>query len=134
MNAAAELEDASHCLRDEDAKRTAISGAKHYRDAAKALYTRPQPAAPAIPDPMTVKLKDDWRIDDWGTPIIYDTDEVDEVTHALTGDEGEEDSLTVLNSMAGYVSNVWPGKTAMQVLIEYEEVMLAAAPEQKGNV
>ena len=44
MNAAAELEDASHCLRDEDAKRTAISGAKHYRDAAKALYTRPQPA------------------------------------------------------------------------------------------
>jgi len=39
MNAAAELEDASHCLRDEDAKRVAISGAKHYRDAAKALYT-----------------------------------------------------------------------------------------------
>jgi len=44
MNAAAELEDASHCLRDEDAKRVAISGAKHYRDAAKALYTTP-PAA-----------------------------------------------------------------------------------------
>jgi len=41
MNAAAELEDASHCLRDEDAKRVAISGAKHYRDAAKALYTTP---------------------------------------------------------------------------------------------
>lgn len=41
MNAAAELEDASHCLRDEDAKRVAISGSKHYRDAAKALYTTP---------------------------------------------------------------------------------------------
>lgn len=41
MNAAAELEDASHCLRDEDAKRVANSGAKYYRDAAKALYTAP---------------------------------------------------------------------------------------------
>jgi hypothetical protein len=47
MNAAAELEDASHCLRDEDAKRVAISGAKHYRDAAKALYTIPPAARPA---------------------------------------------------------------------------------------
>jgi hypothetical protein len=44
MNAAAELEDASHCLRDEDAKRVANSGAKYYRDAAKTLYTTP-PAA-----------------------------------------------------------------------------------------
>ena len=44
MNAAAELEDASHCLRDADAKLVAVSGAKHYRDAAKALYTTP-PAA-----------------------------------------------------------------------------------------
>ena len=44
MNAAAELEDASHCLRDEDAKRVAISGAKHYRDAANALHTT-SPAA-----------------------------------------------------------------------------------------
>jgi hypothetical protein len=41
MNAAAEIEDASHCLRDEAAKRVAISGAKHYRDAANALYTAP---------------------------------------------------------------------------------------------
>jgi hypothetical protein len=38
MNAAAEIEDASHCLRDEAAKRVAISGAKHYRDAANALF------------------------------------------------------------------------------------------------
>lgn len=52
MNAAAELEDASHCLRDEDAKRVAISGAKHYRDAANALYTTPaaQPALKPLTD------------------------------------------------------------------------------------
>ncbi len=41
MGAAAEIEDASNCLRDEDAKRKAISGAKHYRDAANALYLAP---------------------------------------------------------------------------------------------
>jgi hypothetical protein len=45
MNAAAELEDASNCIRDEDAKRVANSGAKYYRDAANALHTTP-PAAP----------------------------------------------------------------------------------------
>ena len=38
MGAAAELENASICLRDEDAKRRAISGAKYYRDAAKELW------------------------------------------------------------------------------------------------
>jgi hypothetical protein len=87
------------------------------------------PAQPApVQEPLTVKLKDDWRTDDFGRPIIYDTDEVDEVTHALTGDEGEEDSLTVLNRMVRYVSNVWPGKTALQVLIECEEAMIATPP------
>lgn len=55
MNAAAELEDASHCLRDEDAKRVAIRGAKHYRDAAKALYTTP-PAAPDVADIIAGEL------------------------------------------------------------------------------
>jgi len=54
MNAAAELEDASHCLRDEDAKRVANSGAKHYRDAANALYTTPPAPAPA-PAPAPVQ-------------------------------------------------------------------------------
>jgi len=43
MNAAAELENASIFLRDEDAKRVAISGAKYYRDQANTLYTTPQP-------------------------------------------------------------------------------------------
>jgi hypothetical protein len=81
-----------------------------------------------VQEPLTVKLKDDWRTDDFDRPIIYDTDEVDEVTHALTGDEGEEDSLTVLNRMVRYVSNVWPGKTALQVLIECEEAMIATQP------
>jgi hypothetical protein len=96
------------------------------------LYTTPPEAQPApVQEPLTVKLKDDWRTDDWGKPIIYDTDEVDEVTGALTGDEGEEDSLTVLNSMVRYVSNVWPGKTALQVLIECEEAMIATPPAAK---
>ena len=83
-----------------------------------------------VREPLTVKLKDDWRTDDFGNPIIYDTNEVDEVTGALTGDEGEEDALTVLNNMVRYVSNVWPGKTAMQVLIECEEAMLTTPPAQ----
>jgi hypothetical protein len=87
--------------------------------------------APTVQEPLTVKLKDDWRTDDWGKPIIYDTDKVDEVTVALTGDEGEEDSLTVLNSMVRYVSNVWPGKTALQVLIECEGAMIATKPAAK---
>jgi hypothetical protein len=54
MNAAAEIEDASHSLRDEDAKRVAISGAKHYRDAAKALYTiQPAQQAP-VQEPVAI--------------------------------------------------------------------------------
>jgi len=96
-------------------------------DKAKLVSVITQHAAP-VQEPLTVKLKDDWRTDDWGKPIIYDTDKVDEVTGALTGDEGEEDSLTVLNSMVRYVSNVWPGKTALQVLIECEEAMIATPP------
>lgn len=48
VNAAAELEDASHCMRDEDAKRVAIRGAKYYRDAANALYTSPPPRKPWV--------------------------------------------------------------------------------------
>jgi hypothetical protein len=91
------------------------------------MFAVPKQPAP-VQEPLTVKLKDDWRTDDFGRPIIYDTDEVDEVTHALTGDEGEEDSLTVLNRMVRYVSNVWPGKTALQVLIECEEAMIATPP------
>jgi hypothetical protein len=62
-------------------------------------------------------------LDDWGNPIVYDTREVDSVTHSLTGDEGEEDSLTVLNGLARYVENVWPGKSALEVLQEYEQAL-----------
>lgn len=58
---------------------------------------------------------------DDGTPIVYDTNEVDEVTLALTGDDGEDGSVTVLRRFAAYVENVWPGKTALQVLTELEE-------------
>ena len=43
MGAAASIEDASNCLRDEDAKRQAIGAAKHYREKAQALYTTRQP-------------------------------------------------------------------------------------------
>lgn len=39
MNAAADLEDAHNCLRDQDAKRSAASGAKHYRKSAKAMWS-----------------------------------------------------------------------------------------------
>jgi len=41
MNATEALENASIFLRNEDAKRVAISGAKYYRDQAKTLYTTP---------------------------------------------------------------------------------------------
>ena len=40
MNAAAELEDASNCLRDIDAKHTAVSGAEYYRNAAKKALSK----------------------------------------------------------------------------------------------
>lgn len=51
MNAAAEIEDASNCLRDPDAKRTAIRGAEYYRNAAKAM-SKAQPAVePAQAEP-----------------------------------------------------------------------------------
>ena len=43
MNAAASIEEASWSLRDEDSKRQAVGAAKHYREAAHALYTHPQP-------------------------------------------------------------------------------------------
>ncbi len=89
-----------------------------------------QTPPPATSDLLRVQLRDDWRTDDWGVPIIYDTDEVDELTARLTGDEGEDESLTVLRSMAAYVQNVWPGKTAMQVLTECEESTLSAPPAQ----
>lgn len=43
MGAAAEIEDAARSISDPDAKRVALSGAKHYREKAKAL-PRPLPA------------------------------------------------------------------------------------------
>ena len=38
MGAAAALEDAAHCLRDQDAKRAAEGAAAHYRKEANALW------------------------------------------------------------------------------------------------
>lgn len=91
-----------------------------YRDMLAAA-PRPLEAAPTGP------------LDDFGRPIVYDTEAVDNVTHALTGDEGEDDSVTVLERFASYVQNVWPGKPALQVLIEYEEKLIAeAAPKQEA--
>lgn len=56
MGAAAAIEDASHCLRDPDAKRKADGDAAHYRAAAQQLYAAP-PAAPqpqaSPPVPLT---------------------------------------------------------------------------------
>lgn len=45
MGAAASIEDAANCLRDEDAKREAIGAAKYYRGQANALRTAPAPQA-----------------------------------------------------------------------------------------
>ena len=80
----------------------------------------------AAHEAVAVQPETEWPVDDWGNPITYSTEAVDMAAHALTGDEGEDDSVTVLESMARYVENVWPGKTALEVLIEYEESRLAA--------
>lgn len=56
MNAAAEIEDASNCLQDADAKRVATSAAKHYRNAANALYTRPQPKQPLTDEQIAAAI------------------------------------------------------------------------------
>lgn len=69
------------------------------------------------------------RLDDFDQPIVYDTDEIDQIAHALTGDEGEDDGVTVLNHLVKYLGNVHPGKTMTQVLIETEEARAAAAPQ-----
>lgn len=61
------------------------------------------------------------RLDDFDQPIVYDTDEIDLIAHALTGDEGEDDSVTVLNGLVKYLGVVHPGKTMTQVLIETED-------------
>lgn len=86
--------------------------------------TAPQPPAPTAQP-----------LDDFGRPIVYDTEAIDNVTHALTGDEGEDDSVTVLERMAAYVQNVWPGRSALEVLLEYEEKALQppapAAPREQ---
>jgi hypothetical protein len=47
MCAAAYLEDAANCLRDEDAKRAALGAAKHVRDRCAALALAQRPAEPA---------------------------------------------------------------------------------------
>lgn len=45
MNCAAELETASYCMTDTEAKRVAQSGADYYRDQARAAWQRTQAAA-----------------------------------------------------------------------------------------
>ena len=71
---------------------------------------------------------EDFPVNDWNEPIIYDTNEIDQITHALTGDEGEQDSVTVLHSLVGYLNIVHPGKTMTQVLIETEEACGTVQP------
>jgi hypothetical protein len=52
MNAAAALEDAANCLRDQDAKRAAEGAAKHYRTAANDMWVKcVGPNDRAEPDP-----------------------------------------------------------------------------------
>jgi hypothetical protein len=84
-------------------------------------------ATSAGAQPTMYLVPDDCPRDDFDQPIIYLTNEVNLVAHSLTGSEGEEDALTELKGMARYVSNVWPGKTALQVLLEYEEAALPSA-------
>ncbi len=58
MGAAASIEDAANCLRDPDAKRQAEGAAKHYREAAQALWAQPAAALPAMNngDPEIAKI------------------------------------------------------------------------------
>lgn len=58
MNAAASIEEASYSLRDEDAKRQAVGAAKHFREAAHALYTHPHPKR----EPLTDERKEAMKI------------------------------------------------------------------------
>ena len=83
MNAAAELEDASNCLRDEDAKRVAISGAKYYRDAAKNLYTSPQEQRKPLTDEQLRKVHHE---DQFG--LFCDYDEFEQITRAIEAAHG----------------------------------------------
>ncbi len=70
MGAAASIEDAANCLRDPDAKRQADGAAKHYRDAAQALWTQAtsapapaqQPAQPLTWQPIETAPKDGRKV------------------------------------------------------------------------
>lgn len=68
------------------------------------------------------------RLDDFDQPIVYDTDEIDLIAHALTGDEGEDDGVTVLHRLVKYLEVVHPGKNMIEVLTETEDAR-AAAPQ-----
>ena len=58
MGAAAALEDAAHCLRDQDAKRAAEGAAAHYRKEANALWPNAQVhGRPAVPCNVTLEQK-----------------------------------------------------------------------------
>jgi len=58
----------------------------------------------------------------------YTLEEIDNMTLALTGDEGEDTSWEVLQSMVDYVNRRWPGKSALQVLRMYDD-LLSDSPE-----
>lgn len=86
MNAAAELENASHCLRDEDAKRVAIRGAKYYRDQANTLYTHPQPAQPKEPLTEMQIIEATEHIDESRSGYFIHIARAIEAAHGITGE------------------------------------------------
>lgn len=106
--------------RSSDAEATLRAFIQAHPDAAPAGAREPEGASKFHPNDLEW-LERQQHVADDGSRILYETDDVDEVAHALTGDEGEDDSITVLRRLAAYVESVWPGKTALQVLIEHEE-------------
>lgn len=92
------------------------------------------PEAPQAPAPQQIHPSDlKWlqrqpERDD-GSHIVYDTEDVDDLTCRLTGDEGEDDSITVLQRLAFAIENRRPGKTVYDLLDDLDAAPEAPAPQ-----
>ena len=85
------------------------------------VYAAPQPAVMQNIHPDDLKWLERQPLRDCGDRLVYDTEDVDSATHALTGDEGEDDSVTLLRRLAKAIEQRQPGKSVWDLLDALDE-------------